>query len=92
MKIEVLLDLRPFHPLSILVSLSYIMNTGSWSKPQLPWAWAWEFRKVDNGECIADEATEQQLSVPVQLCSLMSLLILWLYVRLLGCGPLRFKN
>jgi len=82
MKIEVSLDLRLFHSLSILDILSNIVNAGSGSNYQLTWAWNWEFRKVGIGKVIVDETTEKQMTVPVELCLLMSTLIFWLYGRL----------
>lgn len=72
----------------ILVSLSYSMNTRSRSNCQLTWAWTWKFRNVDIGEVIVDEATKQQTTVPVELCSLMSTLIFYLLGRWWGCGTL----
>ena len=70
-KIEVLLDLRPLHPLSILFILEYLMNTGSQSNSQEPQAWNWDLTQVDTGEGRANRTTEQQSNVPADFCSQM---------------------
>ena len=68
---EVSLDPRPFHSLSMQLSLRYLMNKGSYSNPHETQAQNWELKKVETGEMRANGTTKKQSNVPVGLCSQM---------------------